>query len=227
MKRPTRSSDLAAVCLLLVIGAASAWCQTPTCPGSGLNVVAGRLGDAWSLGLTGPPGAAAVLASDASGGPVATPFGFVCLGLSPSLVTMPATLDAAGHFGLSGVLPISPAFPAGSILFTQAALAHPSLPDGFSITNGAAITFRQPRLALFRSTPLATTLFLVDAVTDTIALSQVAPGWANGPALSVPRLGWFAWRTAANAVYCIDDFTGANVLTILDAWAPGTPDRWP
>jgi hypothetical protein len=199
--------------VLLVASAAGA--QVATCPGSGLSVMGGRLGDPWSIALTGPPGAAGVLASDASGGPVATPFGTVCLGLTPSLVTTPLTLDATGNFAMSGVLPVASPIPVGSTLFTQAALAHPTLPGGYSITNGAAVAIRSPALFVFRSglTPL---LDRIDAKTDTITFSVALPGQA-GSILRIPRLGWIAFRIGTSVI-CIDDLTGATVLTVPGAF---------
>jgi hypothetical protein len=205
--------------------ACAAQAQLTTCPGSGMSITGGRLGDPWSFTLSGPAGAAGVLASDLTGGPIATPLGSVCLGLTSFLATMPLTLDATGQFGMSGVLPLAPSFlPSGSTLFTQAALAHPSLPGGYSITNGLAVTIRPPALFVFR-TGLVPTLDRIDAATDTITLSAPIPGWQGGPALRIPRLGWIAFRIGT-AVAIIDDLTGAVLMTIPGAWdANSDPTR--
>jgi hypothetical protein len=198
--------------VLFVASAAGA--QVATCPGSGLSITGGRLGDPWSIALTGPPSAAGVLASDAAGGPVATPFGTVCLGLTPSLVTTLLSLDATGNFAMSGVLPLAPPIPAGSTLFTQAALAHPSLPGGYSITNGFAVTIRPPALFVFRSG--LPSIDRIDAVTDTVTHSISLPS-LPGTAIRIPNHGWIAYRIG-NSVICIDDATCATALTLPGAF---------
>jgi hypothetical protein len=221
--RLCRSSKLALSGLTLATLAAA---QIPTCGGSGLSIVGGRLGDPWSLAISGPPNAGGILASDVAGGPVLTPFGVVCLGLTPGLVTMPVSLDPLGAFGQSGVLPLAAPFAAGSSLFAQVALAHPSLPGGYALTNGSGITFRPPRIGVFRwgGNP-ATTFDLIDAVTDTVAFSSpISPTYQGGddPVIRIPRLGWYGWRrTGDGAFVCVDDFTGANVLTIPGVAPPG------
>src|SRR5688572_28420927 len=127
----------AAVALLLCTALEAA--QIPTCAGAGLSVTGGRFGDAWSIGLAGPPGAAAILASDLAPGPVMTPFGTVCVGLTPSLVTQPLTLDPAGSFSVTGLLPLGALLPPGATLYVQAAMADPFFPGGVGLTNGFAV----------------------------------------------------------------------------------------
>src|SRR6188474_1117522 len=75
--------------LALSLIASLACGQVVTCPGSGLTVSRTRIGDAFTLDIQGPAGAAAVLASDLQPGPTLTPYGSVCLGLTPSLVVTP------------------------------------------------------------------------------------------------------------------------------------------
>jgi hypothetical protein len=211
--------------------------QIPTCPGSGLAVTGGRFGDAFSLGITGPPGAAAILAADAADGQVMMSYGSICLGLTPALVTSPLVLDATGHFGTSGVLPLAPAFAAGETTFVQAALAHPSLSGGVALTNGAAVRFRPARMAVFRGHGLMppgvgmTTLDLIDPVTGGVAATITGIPLVGGGMWHLKRQGWFAWRMALptsmqqttslldGSLYCVDDATGANVLTIPDVWS--------
>jgi hypothetical protein len=208
------TSIRAALVLALVTAAATG--QSPTCPGSGLTVAGGVFGDGWSLSLAGPPSAAALLASDAMPGPVFTPYGPVCLGMSQALVTTPLTLDAAGQFSTSGILPLASAIPAGSTLFVQAALAHPSLPGGIALTNGAAVTVRPPRVGLFRSYSTQTaSVTLINPVNDTVALVLTTPPWGSNTVHRIPRLEWFGWTTWSG-FYCVDSAGGANVLTIPD-----------
>jgi hypothetical protein len=203
--------------LVLVLVTAAATGQSPTCPGSGLTVAGGVFGDAWSLALAGPPGAAALLVADASPGPVLTPYGPACLGLGPALVTTPLTLDAAGQFSTSGILPLAGPITAGSTTWLQAALAHPSLPGGIALTNGAAVTFRPPRMGLFRSLVPSAGVTLINPVNDTVALTLTPPAWFSNGVHHVPRLEWFGWITASG-FYCVDSATGANVLTIPDVY---------
>jgi hypothetical protein len=231
--------------LAVAIFAAAVQAQMPTCPGSGLTVTGGRLGDVFSLEIDGPAGAAAVLAADVAGGPVMTPYGSICLGMTPALVTSPCTLDANGRFGLSGVLPLASPFPAGSTQFLQAALAHPTLPGGFTLTNGVAATIRAPRLALFHfscwTCGQPASLTLLDAVTDTVASALPSIPWTGANVVHLKRQGWFGWKVnipsnlppatlppnlpSSGTFVCIDDQTGATVFTIPNVWSMDG-DEW-
>jgi hypothetical protein len=200
--------------------------QIPTCGGSGLSIVGGRFGDPWSLSLHGPPGASATLATDVVGGPVNTPFGSVCLGLTPALVTQPLTLDSTGAYGQSGLLPLAGSFASGSTLFAQAALAHPSLPGGYAFTNGAAVTFRPPRMGVFRWIGTANTFDSIDGVNDTVTVSLSVPAWQGTYPFHLPTLGWYAWRHLNDGnLYFVDDLTGANVQTIPGFAPPSLPQQ--
>jgi hypothetical protein len=225
----------------LVVACGLAPAQMTTCPGSGLSVTGGRFGDAFSLEISAPPGASAILASDVAGGPIMTPYGTVCLGLTPDLAVSPMPLDASGHFAWSDVLPLAPTFPAGSTLFTQAVLAHPSLPGGYAITNGAAVTMRPPRLAAFSmpawignpTVGFQSSFDLIDPVTDTPTQSTPGIPWIGGQVVHLDRLGRFgmpitqipSWLVPfappINSFYCIDDLTGAPALTIPNVWSMG------
>lgn len=120
---------------LTFLGVATA--QIPTCPGYGLSVVGGKLGDPWSFSIFGPPNAPAILATDVASGPVGTPVGAVCLGLTPAIATLPVTLDSTGAFAQAGILPLAAPIAPGSTLYTQAVVADPSQPGGYNLTNGA------------------------------------------------------------------------------------------
>jgi hypothetical protein len=232
--------------LAVAIVAAAVQAQMPTCSGSGLTVAGGRLGDAFSLEIAGPPGAAGVLAADIAGGPVMTPYGSICLGLTPALTVSPCTLDANGRFALSGVLPLASSFPVGSTQFLQAALAHPTLPGGFMLTNGVAATIRSPRLALFHfscwTCGQPTSLDLLDPVTDTVAATVPSLPWNGGKVVHLKREGWFGWKVGIpsalppgsvlppnlppNGTFvCVDDQSGATVLTIPNVWSMAG-DEW-
>src|SRR5262245_5809887 len=97
---------LAASAFLLV---ASAQGQ---CPPQGITLTTngGRLGDAWSIAMTGRPFAPGALGLDVSPGPVTTPIGTICLGFTPSLVLLPFAFDAGGNATIGSVLPPIPTF---------------------------------------------------------------------------------------------------------------------
>src|SRR6185436_17074488 len=90
-------------CVLSLLGAVGiqAPAQSP-CGPSGLSLMTtgGRLGDPFSLTLSGTPLVSGVLGFDLAPGPVTTPIGSICLGLSPALQTFPFTLSAAGSTGI-------------------------------------------------------------------------------------------------------------------------------
>lgn len=209
-----------AACLL---SGAVAPSQSPTCQGQGplLNVTGGRFGDPWSVGLSGPPGAAAILGVDPAPGPIATPFGAVCVGLSGGLITTPVTLDAAGNFATGGLLPLVGGPPALSSLFLQAAVADPTLPFGFGLTNGWAASFRPPRLGVFTSAVVNGTGVLaqgnvasIDPITDTVVSSTPAAALHLSYIMRVPRLGWFAVPMLGVGLQFRDDVSGAQALGI-------------
>jgi hypothetical protein len=217
--------SLELACLLLLAGLLQG--QLPTCPGQGpaLSVIGGRLGDPWTIGLSGQPNAAAILAVDSAGGPVTTPFGSVCLGLTPSLWTIPITLSPAGTFSTIGALPLVAPTLAGASVFLQGAAADASLPGGFGMTNGWAVTFRPPRIAVFEAStwaPFTAPHFIqgsyvaVDPVTDAVVQSVPKPIWGLSAIRRIPRLGWFAIR----GTQCFDDVTGANTI-YLNGVVPG------
>ena len=77
------------------------------CPPSGLllTTTGGRLGDPFSLGLSGTPLVSGLLAFDVAGGPVGTPIGTLCIGLTPATQLLPFALPASGTFSISGTAP--------------------------------------------------------------------------------------------------------------------------
>src|SRR5262245_35503045 len=90
----------------LVLLATSAMSQGP-CPPRGINLTAngGRLGDAWSIDMTAAPSIAGVVAFDISPGPVQTPFGTLCLGLTSLLRVFPIAFNASGQASFGGTMP--------------------------------------------------------------------------------------------------------------------------
>ena len=126
--------------------AATAHATAQSCPANGLTLATtgGRLGDPYSLTLTGPPAASGIFAVDTAPGPLSTPLGTICLGLSAALQTAPFTLDAAGSFTVTGVIPPVPLLD-GVTAYLQAAAPHPTLP-GYVTSNGASVKLRPPRL---------------------------------------------------------------------------------
>ncbi len=148
------------------------------CPGSSslsLTVEGGRIGDEFRIRINGPAGAPGLLGLDLMGGNTPTPFGTICLGLSPALFLQPLTLDANGTFEVGGILAAGVA-PPGLTLFHQAAVADPfAVGNPPLLSSGITRTWRHPKwfafglgLATFGVSPH---LVAIDAVTDTVAYS--------------------------------------------------------
>src|SRR5688572_10155261 len=80
------------------------------CPSNGLVLTFSgeRLGDPWGLSLYGTPGVSGLVGVDETGGPVLTPIGPICLGLTPNLQLLSFALDGTGQFSMGGLLPPSP-----------------------------------------------------------------------------------------------------------------------
>ena len=135
-----------------IVVSASIWLVATTpataqfCPANGLTLATtgGRLGDPYSLTLTGPPAASGLFAVDTAPGPLSTPLGTICLGLSAALHTAAFTLDAAGSFTATGLIPPVPLLD-GVTAYLQAAAPHPTLP-GYVTSNGASLKLRPPRI---------------------------------------------------------------------------------
>ena len=162
-----------------------------------------------------------MIGADLQPGPVITPFGNVCVGLSPGLVTMPVTLSTAGSFATGGLLPLASGPVPPTSLFLQAAVADPTLPYGLGLTNGWAVSLRPPRLGVFSSavvngTGVVTTgnIASIDPITDTIASSTPANPLNLFYLMRIPRLGLFAVPTYPVGWRFQDDVTGAQTLAI-------------
>ena len=117
------SCALAAFCFTTVAFAQS------TCPAVGVTVDAsgGRLGDTWRVNIDASPTVLGVLGLDFAPGPVPTPLGTICLGLTPGLLTAAFLTDPAGTATFTGLLPPLPAF-AGIDVYAAASTLEPAQP---------------------------------------------------------------------------------------------------
>ena len=134
--------------LAIVLLAAGYTGAQSVCPGNGaltLATTGGRLGDPFSLTLSGTPNVSGLLGFDLAGGPVITALGNVCLGLSPAMQLQSFTLDPAGGFGIAGLVPPSPPL-AGLSVFMQAAANDATQPSGFALSNATRADLRPPHL---------------------------------------------------------------------------------
>jgi hypothetical protein len=132
-----------------------------SCPSVGVSVDAsgGRLGDTWRVDIQASPTVIGVLGLDLAGGPIPTPLGTICLGLTPALVTGAFVTDPAGAAAFTGVLPPVSAF-AGIDIYTAAVTIDPAQPTGWGVSNGDSFKVREPRfwyVSLGTSTPFGTT----------------------------------------------------------------------
>ena len=133
---------------------------------------------------------------------------------------MPLTLNAAGAFTASGMLPLAPIFPPGSTQFVQAAVASPSLPGWLSLTNGFAVGFRPPQLGVFGpAVSGASTVRQLhhDRRSDQRRHAQRdAHDARSEPTASRPRCPTRLVRLddAPGNVVFVDDFSGATALTV-------------
>jgi hypothetical protein len=183
--------------------------------GLALGTAGGRLGDPYAITLSGSPGAAGLLAFDLSGGPVATPLGPICLGLTPALQTMPFTLDAAGGFATTGMLAPIPALSAVDVFLQAAAPAA----TGYAVSNGVKVQLRSPRLYVvfpgiytgFNVIPGSFTS--LDVLTGAWSPVTPLPSWVLDVA-SIPELGWLAVLLGSGPILFFDGATGALVLTL-------------
>src|SRR5262245_36069854 len=134
------SNVLAALCLTAI-----ALAQSP-CPAVGVTVDAsgGRLGDTWRVDIQASPTVPGVLGLDFAPGPVPTPLGTICLGLTPGLATGAFLTDPAGAAAITGLLPAVSAF-AGIQIHAAAITLDPAQPTGWGISNGDSFRVREPR----------------------------------------------------------------------------------
>lgn len=211
---------LAFVAALSATGLAQ--CNSPN--GLALTYQGSRLGDPFSLNLAGTPNVAGLLGVDVSPGPVLTPIGTVCLGLSPALQLTPFTLNGAGQFSLAGTLPLQPSL-NGLSLYLQAGAVDPTQPGGTALSNGRGATFRAPRLFFVSYgtesaiQPFAPGVWCTyDPITDSSILGPVTLPGAVRDAVFVPSLGWLVFLcnnpATGASIDCYDAATGAPALSI-------------
>jgi hypothetical protein len=211
---------------LAAFACAAASAQMPWCAGQGplLDVEGGRAGDDWRLSLGGYPNALAAVGVDVAGGPVSTPLGTVCLGVTGSLVTSLVTLDATGSFTVSGRLPVPMPWANGLSRFVQAAAVDPSLPGGFGFTDSFEVRFRPPMMAGFYYdwiNPTAPGAYLtIDGVTDAVSPQVPIAPISNYRIRRVPRLGWFALLSGADVAF-VDELSGATAATLAGIYGGG------
>jgi hypothetical protein len=182
-----------------------------------------RLGDPFSVTLSGTPGASGLLGVDVAPGTLSTPIGTVCLGLTPALQLLPFALDPAGHFALGGILPPQPGL-IGLSAFLQAAAIDPTQPSGSALSNSASLTLRSPRVFFIDkgSTGQPGSWCSYDALTDTVLVGPVTlPGIVSDVVL-VPSLGWIVFDINNGVTYtlhCYAAATGAQTASIPLPWS--------
>jgi hypothetical protein len=213
MQRPYRSGFL--LCLAL-----SAVARSQTCPGTGLalGVEGRRLGDAFEIRVQGTPGTLGpgILGLDLSGGPVSTPVGTVCLGLTPAFGFVPIAFDALGTSSVAGVLPPDPALAGASIHLQAAAERLPSAGGGFVLSNSYIARPRPPRILVYNPglvTPFGTqpgSFCIVDALSETVG-PAVPMTTSISDAILLPRLDVLLLLLGTNVLAAYD----ANLGTPL------------
>jgi hypothetical protein len=201
--------------------AMSGWVAGQCLPsGLTLQTTGGRLGGPFSLTLAGTPGVSGLLGFDLGAGPVLTPIGNVCLSLTPAMQVQPVSLDFAGGFSMSGVVPPNPAL-SGLTIFIQAAMGDATQPNGYALSNGVSAKLRPPILYLVDrvggnfmppAPPPPGEVFTYDTLTDTPGTLTVLPA-PIGQALGVPALGLLVVWVGANII-AFDGTTGATVLNL-------------
>jgi hypothetical protein len=207
MRKPTVACALV---LFLSVGLQAA-AQSPCGPsGLSLMTVGGRLGDPFSLTLSGSPSVSGLLGFDLAPGPVATPIGSICLGLSPALQTLPFTVSAAGSAVIAGLVPPNLAL-AGLGMYAQAAAIDATQPGGFAVSNGVHPVLRPPRLFFFAIGSATGAGVAYDALTDSFGPVMPLPSSVK-TAVAVPALGWIAMLLGNGSLLAFDAATGAVTL---------------
>jgi hypothetical protein len=202
------------------------------CAANGLTLVeqGNRLGDWFSVSLTGTPGVPGLLGVDIAAGPLTSPIGTLCIGQSSALQLLPFTLDPAGHYLLTGILPPSPAL-NGTAVYLQAAAIDPAQPNGSALSNGRTLTLRPPRVyfiqpgnpsPLFPIVPGSWCAY--DLLTDSVLYGPVPLAFPVRDVVAIPSLDWIAFTggfgNGADYIQCFDANTGLPTLSILPA--PGS-----
>jgi hypothetical protein len=203
--------------------------QAP-CPARGMTIAAhgGRIGDQFSIDMTGTPSAVGILGLDLAPGPTATPIGTVCLGLTPVCSTLLFSFDAAGAASMVRGLPAVAAFEGITIDFGGIAIDN-TQPGGFALSNGDAITTRQPRLyfvAPGASTPFGTTpgsVAALNMINETVAFSQALTTSVRD-AVFVRERGWLVLLLGNGSLLGLDG-SGATVLNVTLTGTPASASR--
>lgn len=189
------------------------------CPPQGLGVAAygGRLGDAWHVDIGGTPSVLAVIGIDVAPGPVPTPFGTICLGLTPNLQIAAVVVNAVGFASIGGVMPANPAI-AGITIHATAISFDPSLPGGIGIGNDASFRLRQPRFWFVSpgsSTPFGTTpgaIAATNGISDDVAFAQALTTSVRDAA-TVPGLAWLTLLLGNGSLVAYDGISTTPVMS--------------
>jgi hypothetical protein len=218
---------LAVATLALTVAATA---QAP-CPARGMTLAVhgGRLGDQFSVDMTGSPSAIGFLGLDLAPGPTVTPIGTVCLGLTPAVSTQLFQFDAAGAASFVRQLPPVAAFEGITIDFGGVAI-DASQPGGFALSNGGAFTTRQPRMffvAPGSSTPFGTTpgsVAALNMINETVPFSQALTTSVRD-AVFVRERGWLVMLLGNGSLLGLDGSTGATVLNVTLSGTPASAAR--
>jgi hypothetical protein len=164
------------------------------------------------------PGVIGVLGLDLAGGPVATPLGTICLGLTPALQLNTLLFDTAGRASFQGLMPPNPAF-AGFEIHAVALSLDPSLPNGLGLSNGDSLRVRQPRFWFVdpgSSTPFGTTpgaIAATNVVTDDLVFSQTLTTSVRDAA-TVRERGWLVLLLGDGSLAAFDGDAMAPAWTL-------------
>ena len=191
-----------------------------TCPSMGVSVDAsgGRLGDIWRVDVQASPTVIGVLGLDLAGGPIPTPLGTICLGLTPALVTGAFVTDPAGAAAFSGLLPAVPAF-AGIDIYTAAVTIDPAQPTGWGVSNGDSFKVREGRfwyVNLGTTTPFGSTpgaIAATNVISDNVAFSQTLTSSVRDVA-TVTERGWLTVLQANGSLVAYDGVSPTPVLNL-------------
>jgi hypothetical protein len=215
--------------LLAMIAAGAPAVAQGTCPSAGLmlDTAGGRLGDKATVSFQGTPSAGGLLGVDFGPGPTVTPFGTVCLALSPALFTLPIALDGAGSGAVVFPPQLSPSL-AGVTAFVQAFVVDGTTPFGLAFSNSDAIGLYLPRAYLLNQGTIPTgspgTLVYYDALVD-------LPGAAiplAGPVSDVLHDADYACNvvlTSSGTATCYDGQTGSELTSLALPTTPTAPFR--
>ncbi|HZN39995.1 MAG TPA: hypothetical protein VFD82_14385 [Planctomycetota bacterium] len=192
-----------------------------TCPSMGVSVDAsgGRLGDAWRVDIQASPTVFGVLGLDFAPGPVPTPIGTICLGLTPSLLTVAFATDPSGAAAFTGLLPPVSAF-AGIDIYAAAVTLDAAQPTGWGVSNGDSLKVREPRfwyVSPGTTTPFGTTpgaIAATDVIADNMVFSQTLSSAVRDVA-TVSERGWLAVLQTNGALAAYDGSSPTPVLSMV------------